>query len=757
MPVARASRPRWLGLALAAVLAVAGCHPVDLAGRTGFAGPGELITMPSDQQRRELDLVAATGVAWIRLEINWRLIQPSGPGSWSWTQTDTMVRRALQRGLRVIGLLVDTPRWASVAGCDEQFCAPRSADEFATFARAVVHRYGPQGVRVWQVWNEPNKSVAWKPKPNLDAYAQLLIRTSAEIKAVDRDATVLTGGTAPAADTPDGSDIAPVTFVRGLYARGAKNAFDAVAHHPYAFQYPLDTDAPWNAWKTTEWIHQVMAANGDGHKQVWGTEVGAPTGTDPGFAVSEAQQAAVINEQLRAWSRWPFTGPLLVFSMRDTGDDPRVWVLNMGLVRRDFSAKPALATLTALTTGGRLPSYPANGVAELVRIGGDPSTHALVGALARLWNHAPGCVLVGPPGAPPLDGTCADLRPEAEGIQVGYQLDSDGRPAGDENPDHDVAVVLAGIGTDAAFTQLLRGGEPGIEAIDVVRAGREPRSGDPRGLRFVTYGRHGAGWITFPGAADGVTALSSVQLARVFGGCGPDAGAPAVDLPANGGNGNGRADWGDLGGQRDAPIVVFAPRADSPSRQLVEQVLGIDMTACIPNRYKDGSRANGERILAEDRPDLVRGARPVDCALEVPNPNRPDPCTPLALGVMSVGTWLRTGGGGARMGAVRSGTTNVSPTEAAVVGGTYPLARPQAFVFRRPGSTTPPSSATRQLADVAGFVCRPPAQHARDPRTEVNYGDLVAATLRDHGVFPLPVGPSGPGLPESRCRVRDVP
>lgn len=755
-PDARSRRGRSrqpLGALAFACLLIAGCTPL-LGPRTGFSGPGELITMRDADQLRELDLMVTAGARWVRLEINWRLIQPTGASSWSWERTDRMVRRARERGLEVLGLLVDTPDWAAVDGCREQFCAPKDPDQFAGFARRAVERYRPLGVRHWEVWNEPNKSVVWKPKPNLDRYATLLIRTSAQIRAADPGATVITGGTAPASDTADGRDLSPITFVRGLYQRGAREAFDAVSHHPYAFQYPLDTDAEWNAWRATERIHEVMRANGDGHKQIWATEVGAPTGTDPAYAVSEARQAEVLAEQLQAWARWPFTGPFFIFSVRDTGDDPAVWVHNQGLVFRDYRAKRALSAVARLLHGGRAPSYPPNGMIDLVRISGDPAGTALLADLALLWNRAPGCAMVAPE-AVALDGGCLDANPVAEGRQVAYEPDADGVPAGDENPDRDVAVVLPALGSEAALTQLARSGEPGVAPVDVAHLVRDPRAGDPAGLRFVTFARTGAGWVTWPGGhGAAVSSLTTAKLAQLYGGCAADGSSPAVDRPANGGNGNGVADWGDLGGTPGAPLVLWAPAAGSPSRAVVEQTLGIDMSRCIPPRYRDGSRANGERIVPEGRVELVRSARPVDCALELPSPPSPaDPCSAHSVAVMTVGEWLASGGIGTRMGRV----SGVEATEATVVAGTYPLVRPHVLALRRAGAAAGPSPmAARQLADVSGFVCRPPAEHARDPRTGRNLGDAVAEAIRAAGAFPLAPGPALPGGPTARCRARDT-
>ena len=62
---------------------------------------------------------------------------------------------------------------------------------------------------------------------------------------------------------------------------GGGGSFDAVGHHPYSYPYDPSGGQSWNAFTQTGYLYQIMVANGDGAKKVWGTESGAPTGNDP--------------------------------------------------------------------------------------------------------------------------------------------------------------------------------------------------------------------------------------------------------------------------------------------------------------------------------------------------------------------------------------------------------------------------------------------------------------------------------------------
>ena len=79
-----------------------------------------------------------------------------------------------------------------------------------------------------------------------------------------------------------------MTFMRQIYANGGKGFFDAFAHHPYSFPCNPLTDASWNAFTQTKYLHDIMVQNGDGAKKIWGTEAGAPTGADIGTCATSA-------------------------------------------------------------------------------------------------------------------------------------------------------------------------------------------------------------------------------------------------------------------------------------------------------------------------------------------------------------------------------------------------------------------------------------------------------------------------------------
>jgi hypothetical protein len=216
---------------------------------------------------------------------------------------------------------------------------------YAAFAGAAAARYSALGVHHWEIWNEPNIVQFWQPRPDPARYAALLVAASAAIRAADPAATIITGGLAPAADREDGQYVSPRSFLGRLYDEGARDAFDAVGMHPYAFPYGVEAVADWNQFQSMPRTYQLLVDRGDGDKRIWATEFGAPTGSADA-AVSEADQAVMVRTGFAKWSRWAFTGPMFWYSARDVGTDADDVEQNFGLVRHDFTAKPALEEFT---------------------------------------------------------------------------------------------------------------------------------------------------------------------------------------------------------------------------------------------------------------------------------------------------------------------------------------------------------------------------------------------------------------------------
>lgn len=314
---------------------------VGIARGAGFASNDPALL---DQ---EMALVASTGASWIRLDVDWSVIEAER-GRYDWRDVDLVVKAARAHDLEVLGLLAYTPSWARPAGTTSHH-PPSEPRDFVEFVRAAVEHFVPLSVGTWEIWNEPNVGSFWSPEPDPAAYGLLLQAAAEQVHAIDPEGTVLSGGLAPAQDAPADAEIAPLTFLRALYESGAALAADAIAIHPYS--YPaLPTDpstAGYNTFFQLPLVHDLTVEYGDAGVHVWLTEVGAPTGTDPS-AVSETDQLTILTEALEQHARWDWTGPLFWYQLRDSGSDLADREQNFGLLRSDDSPKPAFGELQRL-------------------------------------------------------------------------------------------------------------------------------------------------------------------------------------------------------------------------------------------------------------------------------------------------------------------------------------------------------------------------------------------------------------------------
>lgn len=318
--------------------------------RAGFAHGYELVRRESPAAvEADLDLMASTGARWLRVSLGWGHIERS-PGVYDWASADRLVLGARARGLSVVAVVTTAPGWDSAPGCHQFECAPDDPVPYARFVRVAAQRYAPLGVRDWEIWNEPNHVMFWGPRPDPVAYTDLLRRASLALYSVDPGLTVISGGLSPAPD--DGREISPLTFLRRVYELGGGPFLDAVAHHPYQYPNRPSSREATNAFLQTVRLHDLMAGFGDGAKQIWGTEVGAPTrGRD---SVSEADQAEWVREYYDIWNSWSFTGPLLWFTARDKGRANDLED-SYGLVRSSRAPKPALGAFEEMVAGIPVP------------------------------------------------------------------------------------------------------------------------------------------------------------------------------------------------------------------------------------------------------------------------------------------------------------------------------------------------------------------------------------------------------------------
>ena len=309
----------------------------------------------SEQRRRiELAQAQALGVRWIREQLPWGSIERS-PGRYRWRQFDGLMAAAARARLRVLPLLLGTPRWAGPAS----FALPNDPDDFGAFAAHAAARYGPGGTfwrahprlddqlapRWFELWNEPYYRFFSTTGVDPARYAAMVRAATVAGRAANRATRWLMA--------------ADLTYLDGAGQRrdwlpalaaadpGLMGLVDGVAVHPYVFGAPGTDDGiplPFR-FERIDAIARELTALGAGRVPLWITEIGWSTCEVRPDCGSEREQAQRIADVFTRVRRRPLSDrvrAVFVYHLRDFPGRPRGdregWY---GLLRANGSRKPA--------------------------------------------------------------------------------------------------------------------------------------------------------------------------------------------------------------------------------------------------------------------------------------------------------------------------------------------------------------------------------------------------------------------------------
>lgn len=204
---------------------------------------------PAATINAELSLAQQLGVALVRVEFPWPLIEPQR-GSFDWARADAILLAAGSHNVQLQPILVYTPAWSDSGGMT---LAPGNVD-FASFVSAIVGRYHTT-IHYWELWNEPDGSHYWNSGEQ--AYvSSVLIPGYKAVKSADPQAQVILGGPASA----------DAQWLNNIYSMGGGASFDIMAFHDYGGGTSELTDA--NA------VEGILSAHGQTSKPLWLGEYG---------------------------------------------------------------------------------------------------------------------------------------------------------------------------------------------------------------------------------------------------------------------------------------------------------------------------------------------------------------------------------------------------------------------------------------------------------------------------------------------------
>ncbi len=305
--------------------------PPDDATRASRLGITFIASVDTPDVDARYAQALALGAGWNRWPLYWDRVETRA-GRFEWDAYDDFVEAEVASGLRTNAILLGAPSFhrdeASIAGLHEPIFADGSDspgrdkeinpdNPWARYVFESVKRYMPggtvswlngweadQGIRVWEVWNEPDFANFWQG--GVVDYTRMLKVAHIVAHWLDPQATVMLGGLLY--PTQDNWLSAVLNRIINDPMHEANNWYiDAVAVHSYG-----------NAWRSgwlTLYVRQTLVAF-DLERPIWLNESGVAAWDDyPGptwltdepdarrsRATAEQQAAFVIQSTTYAWA-----------------------------------------------------------------------------------------------------------------------------------------------------------------------------------------------------------------------------------------------------------------------------------------------------------------------------------------------------------------------------------------------------------------------------------------------------------------------
>ena len=180
------------------------------------------------EPEKAYDLVAATGVKYVRLQSGWQRTETE-KGVYHFEWLDSIVDNLIARGMEpwidlCYGNELYTPAAREIFGAVG--CPPIATEEeraaWQRYVEALVRRYAGR-VRWYEIWNEPDGRHCWKHGVSAEEYAAFAVETCGAIHRADPAAKAI-AGVLCSINLP---------YFRVMFDHGVADAADAVSFHRY--------------------------------------------------------------------------------------------------------------------------------------------------------------------------------------------------------------------------------------------------------------------------------------------------------------------------------------------------------------------------------------------------------------------------------------------------------------------------------------------------------------------------------------------
>jgi polysaccharide biosynthesis protein PslG len=274
-------------------------------------------------------------VGWVKVQIDWSLLQPGGNDeiSEAFRRQELYLESLSQKNVRILISVAKAPGWARAN--QNEAGPPDDPQHLANFITLMLREFG-EVIDAVEVWNEPNLLREWQGQPLTgQSYMGYFDVAYDAVRAYSPDIVVVTGGLAPTGDS-DGS-VDDRTYLQQMYNAGLANYSDvAVGIHPYGWGNPPDArccdNVEGQGWDddphfffadTLDEYRTIMVNSGHDEADLWVTEFGWATwegfpGNAPEEWVTYNDKWKQANYTIRAFQigqETDYIGPMLLWNL----------------------------------------------------------------------------------------------------------------------------------------------------------------------------------------------------------------------------------------------------------------------------------------------------------------------------------------------------------------------------------------------------------------------------------------------------------
>jgi hypothetical protein len=177
----------------------------------------------TDPQPGEIKMIAEAGFRWVRMDFKWNVTERER-GRYDFSEYDRLMKALDEYKIQAL-FIFDYGNPLYDHDAPPRTAATRQA--FARWAVAAAKHFSNRGV-IWEIYNEPNISMFWPPRPNVSEYVELALVVGRAFRLEVPNEKLI----GPAVSEIDSS------FLDECFKAGLLDYWSAVSVHPYRHDDP---------------------------------------------------------------------------------------------------------------------------------------------------------------------------------------------------------------------------------------------------------------------------------------------------------------------------------------------------------------------------------------------------------------------------------------------------------------------------------------------------------------------------------------